>query len=295
MWKKIICAILVLSMMISCTLIVSATDVDDLDNIRNRMIAYGMPEKIVNSLPDSEVLKYANIASNSVEKHYYELEENTSELQSINSDSLSDSRVSCVVTEITEEECMAALNQNAVQPRGEIKKSYMAVTIDAVPIEGRRYLISATYDWLSTPIFKIKDYFALTVHDSMVLIPDTVYTLEQNDYVSIYSGSTIKTNSWEDSLYSSGIGGHCMIMHWMPDDDYTTYFNFRGYMSFEAEVAEVGPTGVVNSAAYITYAHKTLLPAIGFSVSLPLSASASISPAYAFDFFYDMKNFTHEE
>lgn len=290
--KKIISILMILSLMLSCTVMASAAEITPNDAIREAMISYGMPEEIVKALPDTEISKYANIGQDSVIKRYYKFTENESETSVYSSTSTP----AYTVEEVTEAECMAALaTLDTAQPYGTIKESYMATTINATPIEGRRYLMSATYDWLSTPWFKLTDYFALTIHDCMVLVPDTEYTLEQNDYVSIYTGGTVKTNSWTDSLYASGVGGHCMAVHWIPSDDYYTYYNFRGYMSFEAEIAEVGSNGIVNFAAYITYAHQTLVPSIGLSVSLPKSVSASITPTASFDYLTDQKNWTHRE
>lgn len=290
--KKIVSILMMLSLMLSCTVMASAAEINSYKNIRATMISYGMPEEIVNSLPDAEIVKYSNIGQDSVTKHYYkftEAESDSNVYRSANAPAYT-------VEEITEAECMAALaTLDAAQPRGTIKESYMATTINATPLGGRRYLMSATYDWLSTPWFRLTDYFALTIHDCMVLVPDTEYTLEQNDYVSIYTGGNINTNSWDDSLYASGVGGHCMAMHWLESDDYYTYFNFRGYMSFEAEIAEVGSNGIVNFAAYITYAHQTLVPSIGLSVSLPKSVSASITPTVSFDYLTDQENWTHIE
>lgn len=290
--KKIISILMVLSLMLSCTVMASAAELTPNNAIRETMISYGMPKKIVNALPDEEIAKYANIEQDSVVKKYYRFTENESETSVYSSSKTP----AYTVEEVTEAECMAALAAlDTVQPRGTIKESYMETTINASPLGGRRYLMSATYDWLSTPWFQLTDYFALTIHDCMVLVPDTEYTLEQNDYVSIYTGGNIRTNSWEDSLYASGVGGHCMSVHWIPSDDYYTYFNFRGYMSFEAEIAEVGANGIVNYAAYITYAHQTLVPAIGISVSLPKSVSASITPTVSFDYLTDQENWTHRE
>ena len=290
--KKIISIIMVLSLMLSGTMTARAAEIDPNDEIRKAMISYGMPEEIVNALPDSEIAKYANIEQDSTIKRYYRFTENEAGVSAYSTAGTP----AYTVEEVTEAECMAALAMlDAVQPYGTIKESYMETTINASHIEGRRYLISATYHWLSTPVFKSKDYFALTIHDCMVLVPDTEYTLEQNDYVSIFSGSTINTNSWTDSLQASGIGGHCMSMEWIPDDDYTTYFNFRGYMSFEAEIAEVGPNGKINFVAYIAYAHQTLLPTFGVTISLPKSVSATISPKRSFDYLTNQGNWTHTE
>ncbi len=293
--KKIISIFMLLSLMLGCTVMTSAAENNSNDAIRADMVAYGMPEEIVYALPDSEIAKYANITQESITKHYYRFTENE------NAASVCDTATDTLaytVEEITETECMEGLAVlETVQPQGTIKESYMATTINATPVDGeeRRYLMSATYEWLSEPLIQAVDYFALTIDECMVIVPDTEYTLEQNDYVSIYSGSAINTHSWTDSLYASGIGGHCMTVSWLPDGEYYTYFNFRGYMSFEAEIAEVGSNGKVSFAAYITYAHKTIVPAINVSVSLSQGVSASITPTVSFDYLTDQGNWTHQE
>lgn len=286
--KKLVIAALALVFCVCLSVNVFANDdVDSIDRIRANMIMCGIPEDVVSGLPASEIEKYVNITPESVEKHYYKITESNSDENS------NEERKDYAFEEVTESDCVEAIE--AEQTRGTIGASYLSVTISTTHLSGRNYEISAAYQWLTIPIFQLTDYLALTIHDSMVLVPDTEYTMEQNDYVSIYSGSTVHTNSWEDSLYASGVGGHCMAIHWIPSDDYTTYFNFRGYIGFEARIAQVGQNGIVHSAAYITYAHQTLVPAFNVSVSLNMSVSASISPAISFDFMTKQKSFTYYE
>lgn len=289
--KKIISITLAIAVLLSCSVMVSASENRDIQSVRETLISQGMPEDIVMSLPDTEIAKYTNVNEESITEHYYKFTPVEAGAATIGASSSQE----YTVEEVSKQECMSAVSsQNGTQARGTIGSSYMQTTINATKISGRRYLISATYKWISTPIFKLTDYFALTIHDCMVLVPDTEYTLEQNDCISVY-GAREYTNSWTDSLKKSGIGGHCMAVHMLPSDEYFTYHNFRGYMSFEAEIAEVGSNGVVNFAAYITYAHQTLVPSIGLSITLPKSVSATITPKISFDYLTDQENWTHRE
>lgn len=144
--KKIISIVMVLSLMLSCTVMVNAAEVRSNDEIRAAMISYGMPEEIVNALPDAEIAKYANIKQDSIRVRYYRFTEN---IAGISAYSTVGTPVN-TVEEVTEAECMAALaTLDTVQPYGTIMESYMETIINAFLIEGLKYLMSAAYDWIT--------------------------------------------------------------------------------------------------------------------------------------------------
>lgn len=286
--KKTINVIICLVMLFSMTVNAFASTVTiDYETIRKAMIEYGMPESVVNTLPDIEVAKYANIEATSVDKHYYKFTEIDNENMVRTSN-----HQEYTVEEVSEEECISAISE--ISPLGTIGSSYMETTITVARMSGRRYLVSATYRWISEPIFQINDYFGLSIHNNLVMIPDTVVTCSEYDYGSLYD-SNIHTVSYFGGLINSGMNGHCMEVPWEKDDDYYTYMNFRGYMSYQVEVAEVGSNGTVNSLVYLVYAHKTLIPNFGVTFSYPTNAAISIGPSISFDYLYQTTSFTHYE
>lgn len=307
MKKRLLGLLLAITMLAGSTIYVSAEDVNNVDAIRNRMISYGMPVKIVNRLPDDIVMQYCNIEENDVNLRYFKYTEYLNMTNIESSYSLNNVSVTkATITEITEEECYNALLQNNfAQPMGTIRESYMILGAQASNIEGRNYIVSATYVWLNNPICKLTDYFALTIHDTLAIVPNTEYAMLWHESITtITPGSYVYEESVVSEyyqMYASGVGGHCINTQVVPsitneeDNIQTTITNygFCGYLKYDAVVAEVNPDGRIDSAVYATYAHRIFLPAIGISISLPTGVSASISPAYAFDFMHTTYNFEH--
>lgn len=283
--KKLISIILAIYMLLSMSCFVCyAQAVNDLDIAKQNMRAFGFSEKAIEDLPDTEILKYLNVENSQKDETFFKITPKNIAENELMTLTLDD----CVVEEVSKEEAM-----NPIVTYGTIGSSYMMIERWCNQVSGREYFISARYEWLTEPFFQLRDYFAVTVSSNMSLTPNTVYTVEKHDNVSIYNGGEVEEVWYEDSLQKSGVGGYAMSVSIIPDTDYETNYNFRGYMSFNAKVGQISSTNQIN--VYTTYAHQTLVPSFNVGISLPAGACASITPASSFDFAQAYSTFYHYE
>ena len=260
-----------------------------INDIREKMISIGMSTNLVENLPDHIVEKYSNVTSENIITSYYKIVEAESDLLMTTNCEINEN---ILVVPITEEECMMAIANNNIQPMGTIKESYLKLNTIASPVSGRRYVVSVSYEWLNPPFFNLTDYLALTIHETLVIIPDSEYSHTQYYETdgTIGSFTLIENNN---AIVQSGLAGHCMAVQLVPSMGSITAFSFEGYLGYEVEIAMVGDSNTVSSIVYATYAHQTLIPSLGFSIDLALNTHASITPRVSFDYMYDTYNFTY--
>lgn len=290
MVKKLFCIFLSMLLVVICGIPASASSLSKSDAIRAQMIACGLPEDTVRSLPDSEIEQYENIVSGLVSTHHYRIADQGTSAESV---TYVNNVETLTVTEISEEEWVRVLE--SVSPQGLIGDSYLTIYEVITPLGGRDYKVSAFYSWDVLPFWRLNDYFALTIHDSLALVPDTEYSASFYDLTSNGIIPTTQTVAVTDGIYYSGIGGHCMSVPLLSSNSAATYSNFHGYIGYTVRVAEVGEKGTINFAIYTIFAHRKIVPAISLSVDLNKNASASFSPATNFDFMTTIENYTHIE
>lgn len=266
------------------------SDTLPINDIKEKMISIGMSANLVENLPDYIVEKYRNVTSENIVTSYYKVVEDEFDLLTTTNYEINEN---ILVIPITEEECMAAIANNNIQPRGTIKESYLKLNTIASPVGGRRYVVSVSYEWLNPPIFKFTDYLALTIHETLVIVPDSEYSHTQYYETNGTTGSvTLVENN--NAIFQSGIAGHCMAIQWAPSMGSIITYSYEGYLGYEVEIAMVGDDNIVSSLIYATYAHQTLIPSVGLSIDFMFNAHASITPKISFDYMNDTCNFTYD-
>lgn len=157
-----------------------------------------------------------------------------------------------------------------------------------------KYHILAMYEWLIEPICRFTDYFAVTIHQGLVIIPGTEYALQQYDSVDPWN--SITTHTISGSIVASGVGGHCMSVYMPPvSSGDLGYCNFRGLLSYDVKVAEQPANGELDVAIYVTYGHHILVPSFSVGFTLSQGGYASITPTASFEYMNAQKNFTYQE
>lgn len=263
---------------------IAFADEVNLDEIRDNMVAAGLDESLVYSMPKEQVLKYKQIALASCRTYYFKVSEDANSGESM-------------IEEVTEAECLEAIAQdNLIETCASIDESYMELTICLTPSEEEngRYNVLTCYEWLREPVCRFNDYLAVTIHSGLVIIPDTEYAFQQYD--SVDSLNFYTTHSINGSVVESGVGGHCMSIALPPiTSGDTRYYDFRGYLSYDIRVAEVGEDGQLHAAVYAAYAHHILVPSFTVGITLPKNWYASVTPTSSFDYMYEQMNFLYEE
>ncbi|MBQ2915639.1 MAG: hypothetical protein IJE51_02495 [Clostridia bacterium] len=285
MLKKIISIVIAILIIncITCSTIAN-NKLLSVEEIKNNLLCLGIPKQLIDTFDDEELFKYKNLQESDVTKKIFKIVTP----QNILAKESTPQEV--FITEVSHAEYLNSTKKN--QTRGLIDESYLEITFTHATIDHGHYKITAFYHWLSTPTGGRTHYLAITLNESLNVIPNTVTANQGSTKVNLINGNE-EFYMIPASVCAEGIGGKAVEIYTWADSNTTMYYNYIGYLTYEAEVSEDPFDGTLVCAAFYTYAQAklaiTIIPTITISqvlsdIGLTLTPGFTISPATYFDF-----------
>ena len=243
----------------------AAEDLSEYEVGLQNMRALGFSEKVIDTVPFSEVCKYADVTSGIVSTQYIKvsyalpgeeimpLSDDDQEFFVVSADEVDqlESYHSIITKEQYEEEAAAtkALQESLanVMPVSEISddvrvfNGYMTLTATVATISGTtsKYLVSGDYEWTTEPTKRYTDIFAIAPDTGAYFLNsslDVYYSCKYRQEVTSVNGSTTvytgtkasdydTYNDWE---YKSGGGYGVAVKMWKNGTDPFTELPFGG-------------------------------------------------------------------
>lgn len=280
---------------------------------KSHLLALGFSKDWIAGMSDDEIKKYADISESTVTDSYLKLRGLTEE-ELLEKETIENSRGAeayedpCEFETISKEQYIRETQTSPLDTTSlDLDSGYVQMTVTCSKRTSLKsqYMVSGRYEWSKVPKTRGKDCFVLST-SNLALVPSTFYSVTKSSmdyyrYVALAGGiqsgkdSSLSYRDKIDAEHSgngsweySGDGGyavaHSFSSDLLPPAVMVTgtsatgkyYYDFKGYISFDGVVAQ--PNQKTNFNAFSTLHHNTKAYSGSISLSIPKSASISISP-----------------
>lgn len=292
------------------------TTLDSLTRAKQNMAALGFEQDWIDTLSEEEILDYADIEDATVTTSFLRLRPLTDEeqntLQYYEDNNLMDQYVDPREFEIISESQYT--NEAHIVPFADLNRDSglvkVTVTSAKYSTTPKNYKLSGRYEWTKMPTNRYTDYFGVSHSSGVTEYPNTFYAVTKHsfnhyDWVYQNSGTITKTKnnskSYVDKIDKEAIGdgnwthlgaggygiNHTLHKDFTPLLSYPgtsgiqkVYYGYKGYLSYDIYISNHTQPWGFNTYASLQHQIKTV--SVGVSVSIPLSAGLSVSPASSF-------------